>query len=260
MKKTQNLLTTDNAKTIKSLNVNEAKTNLPYMTYILYMSPYTFNSKGINVCSHASVGCSNSCLVTSGFGGIYQSVKDSRMQKTEFFLKDRVGFLNKIKEEIEKSLKKHKDKAIVTIRLNGTSDLPYEKYKVFEGKNIFEIFPDVQFYDYTKNHTRFDKELPKNYHLTFSRSETNNDKAMELLKRGFNVAMVFDKLPERYNGFEVINADVDDLRFLDKKGVICGLKYKKLTGKGADNSKAFESGFAIKTNNPDKKVKKVLVF
>jgi hypothetical protein len=132
--------------------------------------------------------------------------------------------------------------------LNGTSDLPYEKYKVFDGKNIFELFPNVQFYDYTKNHTRFNKVLPSNYHLTFSRSETNHDKAIELLKRGVNVAMVFDKLPETFEGFEVINADLDDLRFLDKRGgVICGLKYKKMTGKGANNAEAFESGFAIRT-------------
>jgi hypothetical protein len=139
--------------------------------------------------------------------------------------------------------------------------LPYEKYKVFGGKNIFEIFPDVQFYDYTKNYLRFDKVLPSNYHLTFSRSETNGDKAMELLSRGVNVAIVFDKLPETYGGFKVINADETDLRFLDEKGgVICGLKYKKMTGKGANNALAFESGFAIRTQPVKvKKVEKKLV-
>jgi hypothetical protein len=212
------------------------------------MSPFTANSKGINVCSHASQGCAASCLVGSGFGGMYTSVMQGRVNKTERFLNDREGFLFQLKDEIAKAVAKHKDKAIVTIRLNGTSDLPYEKYKVFEGgKNIFEVFPSVQFYDYTKNYIRFDKELPSNYHLTFSRSETNHDKAISILKRGFNVAMVFDKLPSTYEGFEVINADLDDLRFLDKQGVICGLKYKKMTGKGANNQAAFESGFAIRT-------------
>ena len=75
------------------------------------------------------------------------------------------------------------------------------------------------------------------------------DKAMELLKRGINVAMVFDKLPATYEGFEVINADETDLRFLDKRGVVCGLKYKKMTGKGGaeKNKAAFESGFVLKT-------------
>lgn len=238
------LLSTNNAKTIKG-------EKLGYMTYILYMSPFTANSKGINVCSHASKGCADSCLVGSGFGGMYENVNKGRVAKTEYFLSSRVEFMFQLKSEIEKAIKKHEGKAIVTFRLNGTSDLPYEKYKVFEGgKNIFELFPDVQFYDYTKNYLRFDKVLPSNYHLTFSRSETNHAKAMELLGRGVNVAMVFDKLPSTFEGFEVINADLDDLRFLDKKGVICGLKYKKMTGKGGaeKNKVAFESGFVLKAS------------
>jgi len=247
------LLSTNNAKTIKG-------EKLGYLTYILYMSPFKANSLGKNVCSHASKGCADSCLVGSGFGGMYTSVKNGRREKTEYFLRDRVGFLHQVKDEIAKAIKKHEGKAIVTIRLNGTSDLPFEKYKVFEGKNIFEVYPEVQFYDYTKNYLRFDKELPKNYHLTFSRSETNHDKSMELLKRGFNVAMVFDKLPSEFEGFKVINADLDDLRFLDEKNVICGLKYKKMTGKGANNNLAFDSGFAIRTQQVKEKiVKKVKV-
>jgi hypothetical protein len=101
---------------------------------------------------------------------------------------------------------------------------------------------------------RFDKELPKNYSLVFSRSETNEVKAMELLKRGFNVACVFDVPPTEFEGFEVVDGDETDLRFLDNKGVIVGLKYKKLTGKGADNNEAFESGFAIRTQAKVSKV------
>jgi hypothetical protein len=142
---------------------------------------------------------------------------------------------------------KHEGEAIPVFRLNGTTDITWEKFNIFNGKNIFEIFPDVQFYDYTKNHTRFNKVLPANYHLTFSRSETNHAKSLELLSRGINVAMVFDAIPATYEGYEVINADADDLRFLDSKGgVICGLRYKKMTNKGADNGQAFVSNFAIK--------------
>jgi hypothetical protein len=235
------LLTTNNAKTVKG-------EKLGYMTYILYMSPFTLNSKNINVCSHASKGCADSCLYGSGHGGMFPKVQQGRINKTEYFLHDRVAFLFQLKSEIEKAVKKNEGKAIPVFRLNGTSDLPYEKYRVFEGgKNIFEVFPDVQFYDYTKNWVRFEKELPKNYHLTFSRSETNHDKAMEILRKGYNVAMVFDKVPSEYEGFKVINADNDDLRFLDEKGVICGLKYKKNTGKGGaeKNQAAMTSGFVV---------------
>lgn len=235
------LLTTNNKKTMKG-------EKLGYLTYIMYMSPFTANSKGINVCPHASKGCAESCLVGSGFGGMYTSVMEGRRNKTEYFLADREKFLAQLDKEIGLAIKRNNGKANVTIRLNGTSDIRFEKFKVRNGKSLFELYPEIQFYDYTKNHLRFDSVLPANYHLTFSRSETNHDKAMDLLKRGFNVAMVFDELPPSYEGYKVINGDESDLRFTDAKNIIVGLKYKKMTGKGADNKKAFESGFAIKTD------------
>jgi len=245
------LLSTNNAKTVKG-------EKLGFTTLILYMTPYTDNSKGINVCSHASKGCASACLVGSGFGGMYENVNKGRREKTERYLSNRVEFLHDIKEELTKALKKHEGKSTVVVRLNGTSDLPYEKFKIFEGgKNIFEIFPDVQFYDYTKNHVRFYKELPTNYHLTFSRSEENHKDSLEVLKRGFNVAMVFDKLPKTFAGFKVVNGDESDLRFLDADNVIVGLKYKKMTGKGADNTSAFKSGFAISIADIKGAVKRV---
>jgi hypothetical protein len=179
---------------------------------------------------------------------MYKGVEAGRVKKTEYFLSNRNEFMFQLKKEIETAIRLNVDKAIPVFRLNGTSDLPFEKYRIFEGgKNIFELFPDVQFYDYTKNHIRFTKELPTNYHLTFSRSETNDKKSLELLNKGFNVAMVFNKLPDTYKGFTVVNGDKDDLRFLDAKNVIVGLKYKNITGKNADNSLAFKSGFAIDT-------------
>lgn len=232
------LLTTNNHKTIKGQK-------LGYITYIMYMSPFTQNSKGINLCPHASAGCSSACLFKSGFGGMYNTVQNGRINKTEWYLSNRNEFMLQLDKEIAAAIKRHKDKAIPVFRLNGTSDIRWEKIKVRDNKNIFELYPDVQFYDYTKNHLRFDKELPLNYHLTFSRSEVNDKQAMSILKRGYNVAVVFNKLPETYLGYKVVNGDETDLRFLDEKNVIVGLKYKNQTGKGADNKIAFETGFAI---------------
>jgi hypothetical protein len=242
----KDLLSINNHKTIKSLKFKTRK-GLPYITYIMYLSPFKQNSKGINLCPHASKGCSESCLFESGFGGIYDEVKQGRINRTELFLRDKVGFMERIKFEIERAISKHKGEKEVVIRLNGTSDIVFEKFKVFNGKNIFEIFPRVQFYDYTKNPKRFENDMPKNYHLTFSRSESNHAIAMELLSKGVNVAMVFNKLPKTYKGYKVVNGDESDLRFKDKRGVIVGLKYKYITGKGGNekNKKAFKSGFAI---------------
>lgn len=232
------LLTRDNHKTIKG-------EKLGYITYIMYMSPFNQNSKGINLCPHASEGCSKACLFRSGFGGMYNAVEQGRINRTEWYLANRSEFMLTLDKEISAAIKRHKDKAIVTFRLNGTSDIRWEKIKVRDNKNIFELYPDVQFYDYTKNPLRFDMVLPTNYHLTFSRSETNNDIAMGLLARGVNVAMVFNEVPETYFGYPVISGDETDLRFLDPKGVVVGLKYKNMTGKGADNKIAFSTGFAI---------------
>ncbi len=242
--KTKNLLSTNNSKTIKGEKMG-------FTTYIMYLAPHTQNSKGINLCSHASKGCAKACLFNSG-AARFDAVQKGKMNKTEWFLDNRVEFLEKLDSEIARAVRLHKavkgneqlgKKGNVirykkfAIRLNGTADIPLEKFKIREGKNIFELYPDVQFYDYTKNHIRFEKNLPSNYHLTFSMSETNRDKSLELLAKGHNVAMVFgvkntNQLPKEYLGYKVINGDESDLRFLDEKNVIVGLKYKLMTGKG----------------------------
>ena len=117
-------------------------------------------------------------------------------------------------------------------RLNLTSDLPWEKIR-YKGKNLFDWFPDTIFYDYTKSPERMSEYvngfLPKNYHLTFSRSEEKKNQILlnGFLKSGGNVAVVFrNRLPNEWNGFKVIDGDADDLRFLDEKGVIVGLVEK----------------------------------
>ena len=234
------LLTVNNAKTVKGEKYG-------YKTYILYMSPFTQNAKGANVCPQASKGCAEACLFGSGFGGMFTSVERGRMNKTNYFLGDRKKFLMQLYKEITNIVKKHeKMEEKICIRLNGTSDISWEKFKVKDNKSLMELFPEVQFYDYTKNYFRFKNVLPANYHLTFSRSEENGDIALDLLNKGVNVAVVFDELPETFHGYKVINGDESDLRFEDEKNVVVGLKYKKMTGKGSNNQKAFESGFALR--------------
>jgi hypothetical protein len=246
--KPKQLLTTNNSKTIKG-------TKYGYTTYIMYLAPYTQNSLGINLCSHASKGCAKACLFSSG-AARFPKVQEGKINKTEYFLADRKLFLEQLDAEITKIESIHNsmtDEVVYksngdvlrnkkfAIRLNGTADIRFEKFKIRDGKNIFELHPGVQFYDYTKNHYRFTVDLPSNYHLTFSRSEDNDAKSFEMLKKGFNVAMVFgvkstDDLPSHYRGFKVINGDKSDLRFLDEDNVIVGLKYKLMTGKGTSGS------------------------
>ena len=202
-----------NYKTIKS-------EKLGVLTGIIYMSPYKLSGK--NVCPGASKGCAAACLNTAGRGAM-NVVQRARLEKTNRFWDDRGQFLQDLALEIGKLQRQAEAKGMkAAVRLNGTSDLPYERYKVpGTDKNIMELFPDVQFYDYTKLENRFTKgQLPANYHLTFSRAEDNDH-----------------KLPETWRGYPVIDGDEHDARFTDAgAGVIIGLKAK---GKARHDTSGF---------------------
>ena len=71
-----------------------------------------------------------------------------------------------------------------------------------------------------------DGKLPKNYSLTFSRKENNQDACKRVLSRGGNVAAVFRDVPEKWEGKACFDGDASDLRFLDPRGVIVALKAK----------------------------------
>ena len=65
---------------------------------------------------------------------------------------------------------------------NGTSDLSPLVFK-YQGKNILEWFPNVQFYDYTKVPSRYRLlSKYKNYDLTFSFDGHNWDKCEEIFE------------------------------------------------------------------------------
>jgi hypothetical protein len=223
------LLTTDNAKTIKG-------EDLGYKTLICYMSPHKQNAFGRNLCPKATPGCMSSCLFTAGRGA-FSNVKIGRLRKSEFFLSNKELFMEQLVTEIKKAIRNKKDKNIC-VRLNGTTDIPFENIKVGGFDNIMSMFPSIQFYDYTKVFARLKKELPKNYHLTFSRAETesNHKETLLALQMGFNVAVVFNvkdetELPSQYQGFKVINGDMHDLTFLHDKNTIIGLKAKGMAKK-----------------------------
>jgi hypothetical protein len=227
------LLTTANAKIRKGEKIG-------FKTFGIHLAPA--NLSGFNVCKDASAGCAASCLNTAGMGA-FSNVQRARIEKTRLFFKDKAVFLSQLIKEITAAVKSaEKQNLTAVFRLNLTSDLPWEKIKL-NGKSVFDLFPQVTFYDYTKSPERMTAflagEMPKNYHLTFSKSETNGAIAESILKSGGNVAMVFRKsLPSKWLGAEVVNGDETDLRFLDGAGKIVGLVEK---GK----AKKDESGFVI---------------
>jgi hypothetical protein len=230
------LLTTGNAKTVKGRKKG-------YQTYILHLAPYTLAGRG-NVCPKATSGCIASCLNLAGRGGMFtaaqgtNAIQQARIRKTQWFFDDRASFMMQLAKDIDLAVRQCVKKDMTPcVRLNGTSDLSWEKYTVGDtGQTLFELFPEVQFYDYTKVLGR--KVIPiTNYHLTFSRAESNDKDCMKAMTQGMNVAAVYDQLPEG-----MYSADETDLRFLDPvKGQIIGLKVK------GHRAKKDTSGFVIRT-------------
>ena len=227
---------------------------LGYLTGILYLAPHK-TVKGVNMCVHASIGCSAECIYNTGRGK-FSNVQAARIKKTEYFLQDRENFMLDLYKSIIKLIKKaDKSNLIPVIRLNGTSDLRWENIRFnYNGKHktVFQAFKNIQFYDYTAyplNTGRYDN-LPDNYDLTFSLKEDNHKQAYEMLLAGKRIAAVYRKnLPGKQIfqskdlslQFPVIDADSSDLRFNDKQGVICGLIAKGDAVKD-------ETGFVLDNN------------
>jgi hypothetical protein len=225
------LLSTANPKIQKG-------TKLGYLSFILHLAPATLS--GRETCPKRTAGCTAACLNTAGRGGMFKKgettnmIQKARIRKTEYFFNDRAGFMADLVSDINKAIKFAAKQGLTPVfRLNGTSDLSWEKYEAALGKNIFELFDYVQFYDYTKVLGRKVKHL-KNYHLTFSKADGNDADVAEALLQGMSVVAVYDEIPAG-----VPSADETDLRFLDPKGIMLGLKAK---GK----AKKDYSGFVIR--------------
>ena len=213
---------------MKLLGIANTKTmkgeKLGYRTYIMHLAPSTLS--GYQVCPMASPGCATACLNLSGMGR-FSNVQKARIAKTKWFFEDRGSFMFQLLKEIRSAIRSSQKAGLTPVfRLNGTSDIRWETIAVYADgawrNNIMEAFPTVQFYDYTKIPNR--RNIPANYHLTFSRSEVNEVEALSVISMGMNVAVVFDEIPDSWHGWKVVDGTETDLRFLDEGRVVVGLK------------------------------------
>jgi len=236
------LLSTGNPKVLKGQKQG-------YNTYILHLAPA--NLSGYETCAKRTAGCTSACLNTAGRGGMFKKgentnvIQQARIRKTKLFFEDRITFMNLLVKDIELAIKQSARLNLTpVIRLNGTSDLAFEKYEVNRNgqtySNIFMAFPELTYYDYTKILGRKVKGIA-NYHLTFSAADGNDADVAKAIVQGYNIATVFGikktkPMPESYMGIPVFNGDESDLRFLDPKNVVVGLYAK---GKAKKDTSGF---------------------
>ena len=188
------------------------------LTAIMYLAPHTMS--GYEVCPGSSEGCRNVCLVSAGRGTM-TTVQQARIRKTKLFFENNDAFMSLLNADISLFEKYCKDLEIQGyVRLNGTSDIKWEDH------SIFNKYPTLRFYDYTKRDDRDFNNLPSNYKLTYSRDENMTTETLKKTVKQVNVAVVFDSVPQSYEGIPVIEGDLTDLRWEDPPNVIVGLKAK----------------------------------
>jgi hypothetical protein len=235
-------------------------------------------------------GCAKVCLNTAGNPTYLKSKLLARAKKTKLLFQNRELFLvNLIEDLVDLSRQARESRSKAAVRLNGTSDLAWEREeftlredccdtiyylkesshrrfnklssyfrlkspgylaKKLAKKSVIELFPNIRFYDYTKDPSRVKQflkrtEWPKNYYLTFSKSEVNDEIAESVLELGGNVAVVFGigrskPLPQQWKNWKVIDGDIHDFRFLDSRSCVVGLRAK---GKAKDHNSNF--GFVV---------------
>ena len=186
-------------------------------------------ASGYNGCNNASIGCGLACLTFSGHGQKHMvidgrhNVHIARITRMLLWMEYRDQFKARLLHEI--GLHKRKaDKLGVTcaVRPNVVQDTLWEKL----FPEMFIAFPDVVFYDYTKDINRNVDHIP-NYSLTFSLNEANGLFFETAIGKGWNVAAVLctsDKtLPKTFRGYDVINGDAHDYRPSDPRNVVVGL-------------------------------------
>ena len=233
---------------------------LGYNTYSLNFAHSDLS--GFNVCPKANKmteqennpkksNCSSCCVGFNGNASIFSAVMESRIKKTISYYVDREAFYTRLIHEIKQSIKASNKLGLKpSYRLNAYSDIRHENNIIQDGKNIFDLFSGVDFYDYTK---LLNRKTPKNYQLTYSHHNSDFIETTKALENGLNCAIVFQKLPKfiRVNGikYTVLNGDETDLRLDEKingKTVVVGLKFK---GSKAKLNDAIIEGFCVAENN-----------
>lgn len=213
------------------------------LVYSVYLAPAS--SSGYEVCAGRTLECTKACLNHSGQNRLDVKkghIDRARIGKTQMFFENHKYFVDWMIYEIKLGIAKAAKMGYTfSVRINNTSDISPEMFYIKDENgiktNILELFPQIQFYDYTKIQGRINlMNKYHNYDVTYSYNGSNMEQCKALLKAGVKVAMVFEKVPEYFMGYKVVNGDLYDMRYKDQAGSIIGLKFKTVREKLEKNN------------------------
>ena len=244
-----NLLTVDgNPKVAKGASIG-------VLTGVLHLLPATryddlraaqgLPRMGVNLCPFAG-SCAAPCLNTAGRGGIpqtsfagkafFNNVEQGRYRRTHEYFTDRAAFIARLIAELGKlAAVARKHGMEPAARLNGTSDIHWavRHPEVVRAAQAL----GVRLYDYTKRPVKYVADAPVHYTYSLDVGSDREAHAIAYLRAGGNVAIVFaNGLPATWNGYPVIDGDETDVRYMDPRGSVVGLKAK---GKARTDTSGF---------------------
>lgn len=230
---------------------------------------------GHDVCPSSTVDCRRFCVGGTGLSAVCPTIEQARIRKTRFIMEQRTPALLQLIGELEHERRSaERDGALLIVRLNCFSDLPWESPKF---GYIPQLFLDVGrsgaggvlFYDYTAILARVsDPKRPANYALCGSwKNHKTTDGIHRLLTAGHNCSIPFavdgayagnrallQPIPRRWrilgDEFNVIDGDETDLRCFDAGpdrrgyGNVVALRFK--SSSNASRNEGIASDFVLR--------------
>ena len=207
---------------------------------VLHLAPYT-TVPGVNVCAEAgAAGCYSACLWRAGRGGIAPLAKPggvayARYQRTFWYARDPEAFIARVRSEAVRFARRVRRAGYTpALRLNGTSDIPYERDHPELVRDL--IAEGIVLYDYTK---LSDRTPPEGYSLIWSYSGAPGyrERLPEAMARYGRATVVFRvrpgtkaragaPLPDTFEGYPVVDGDEHDNWYLLPRDVVVGLRAK----------------------------------
>ena len=200
------------------------------------------NLSATNNCTASTPDCRKLCLGNFGRAEFLPQLMQTRINRSNFLHRHRqLAWQTMLPQLMAIDRRATRNGLTVAFRPDITSDKNWDLIL----PQLFATFPNWKFYGYTKLRSKITRYLNGSNPMvpTFSWSERLKSKLVNhtsgddypsfLLENGINIAVVFydrktlaGRLPRKFLGRTVIDGDKHDLRFLDPRGVIVGLKPK----------------------------------
>jgi len=205
----------------------------------------------INTCPGAGA-CKVYCYAKKGGYVQYMPVNTSQTRQLNFLLNDPEGYRNMLAAEIKSAYDKNKKKKVKTvIRWHDSGDFFSEDYLNL-AYNVARMFPDVDFYAYTKMASVAKGDKPVNFKMNFSAgAKPDQEKQINLQTTKHSTVVPKQMFADLVDRMEIPDPDfIPDPKKPNKQPKLI----KKLVYKSPSAIDILKKKLALKYNVPEDSV------